>query len=485
MKKIIEIIKKKWLRDVFLTILLIVIIFAIYFGANYGISKLNLADIDLTRDKIYSISESTRSKISGIDEKVTIQLINLSNYLYLVDFANKYTQVNNNIEVEMIENLSSRPDLMTKYSLEATDTLIVIKTEEREKVLTLYDLYTYDYTTYEEIDLTEEALTKAIVGVTVKDKPNVYFLEGHNYYKDEYFTTIKKSIEAEVNNVYSLNILIKGEIPEDCDCLVITTLKEDITELERDKIIEYINNGGKILLLADPNIVGINLTNYEQILSLYGVSISNGILVEQDENKKMAGFPSFIISEITRETAIMENINMNINMCVMDAGRVEFKDDETLSNLGVTYEAIAKASDSAFLRNNLQISSLNKTNQDLDAGNSVIGALVKKSVQNDTKISKLIIYSNALFSTDQQIPLDSSYYYYTNAIKCANNEDVLLNSISYLTERRDSITIRKNDDSVNYTVTENQNRIILIIIFALPALIIIAGIVIWQIRKRK
>ena len=81
MKKIIEIIKKKWLRDTFLTALLIAIIFAIYFGANYGIKKLNLSDIDLTTDKIYSISESTESKISAIEEKVTIQLINLSNII--------------------------------------------------------------------------------------------------------------------------------------------------------------------------------------------------------------------------------------------------------------------------------------------------------------------------------------------------------------------------------------------------------------------
>ena len=45
MKKIIEIIKKKWLKDTFLTILLVTIIFAIYFGINYGVEKLNLEDL--------------------------------------------------------------------------------------------------------------------------------------------------------------------------------------------------------------------------------------------------------------------------------------------------------------------------------------------------------------------------------------------------------------------------------------------------------
>lgn len=484
MKKIIEIIKKKWLRDTFLTILLIAIIFAIYFGANYGIKKLNLSDIDLTTDKIYSISESTKTKISGIDEKVTIQLINLSNYLYLVDFSNKYTQVNDNIVVQEISDLASRADLMNKYSLTSSDSLIVIKTDEREETLTLYDLYTYDYTTYEEIDLTEEAITNAIVGVTIEEKPNIYFLEGHNYYTEQYFTTIKNAIKSEANNVNTLNILVKGQIPEDCDCLVITTLKEDITDLERDKIIEYINKGGKILLLTDPNIMGATLTNYKKVLDVYGITVSDAILLEQDETKMMAGFPEFILSEISAGTPITQNINMNMNICVIDAGRIEFKDDETLSNLGVTYKTIATTSDSAFLRSDLQITSLNKTNKDTDAGNSIIGALATKTLENGEK-AELIIFSNALFATDQQIPLDQNYYYYTYAVTTANNEDVVLNSVAYLTERTDTITIRKNHDSVNYTVTESQNRIILIIIFAVPVLIIVAGIIIWQIRKRK
>ena len=64
-------------------------------------------------------------------------------------------------------------------------------------------------------------------------------------------------------------------------------------------------------------------------------------------------------------------------------------------------------------------------------------------------------------------------------------KDILLNSISYLTEREDNITIRKNVEVTTYTVTEQQHRIILTIIFAVPIAIIILGIVVWQIRRRK
>lgn len=481
MKKIIEIIKKKWLKDTFLTILLIAIIFAIYFGINYGVEKLNVEDIDLTTDKIYSISEQTETKLANLDKDVTIELINLSDYVYLLDFTNKYTQLNSHITIERIDDLSKRADIMNEYSLESTDSLLIIKSGDKERLLSTYDLYTYDYTTYEQIDITEEAITNAIIEVTIEDKPNIYFLEGHNYYDMSYFQLLKDDITSEANNVSNLNILTAGNVPEDCDCLVITTLKEDITEMERDSLINYSNNGGKILLLADANILGVDTPNFNQILDLYGFSISKGMLLEQDQNQMIYGSPEFIISQI--DTSIFnKNSKMNMNICVIDSGRIEFKDEDTLNNLGVTYSTLAKTSDSAFLRTNLNISSMSKTNQDTDAAESIIGALVTRTLE-DEKTAEMIVYSNAVFATNQQISMNNTYAMYANRL--CNNDDVAINSVSYLTQRTDTITIRKDADSVSYTVTEAQHNIIMAIIFLVPAAIIIIGIIVWQVRRRK
>ena len=482
MKKILEIIKKKWLRDTFLTILLIVIIFVIYFGINYGVKKLNLKDIDLTTDKIYSISESTKTKLENLEKDVTIQLINMNDYVYLQDFANKYTQLNEHIKVERIDDLSSRPDIMNKYSLESTDILIIVKSGNKETVLSTGDLYTYDYTTYEQIDVTEEAITNAIIEVTIEDKPNVYFLEGHNYYTDSYFQLLKQDIKSESNEVNTVNILTKGTVPEDCDCLVITTLKEDLTEVEADKIIEYSNNGGKILLLSDANILGVEMPNFDRILELYGFKISDGIIIEQDENKMIYNSPEFIISSIEANSIITKNIKMNVNICLIDTGRIEFEDEETLDGKGITYTKLATVSDSAFLRKNLEISTYNKTNQDEAAGGSTVAALVTRKI-DENKNSEMIVFSNAIFATNQTVSLNNNYSMYAN--KLYNNDDVVINSVSYLTKRSDTITIRKDYDSVTYNVTQVQHNIITAIIFLVPVAIIIVGIVVWQIRRRK
>ena len=96
-------------------------------------------------------------------------------------------------------------------------------------------------------------------------------------------------------------------------------------------------------------------------------------------------------------------------------------------------------------------------------------------------MSKLVIYGENYFITDYQ--MNSSYS--TGIIQLAYNKDLVLNSMSYLVNRQEDITARKNTGTVTYTATEQQDIIIRVVIFAVPILIIIAGIIVWIIRRRK
>ena len=111
-----------------------------------------------------------------------------------------------------------------------------------------------------------------------------------------------------------------------------------------------------------------------------------------------------------------------------------------------------------------------------------MGALVTKTISDDVQ-SELIIYSNEICASNLQVPISSQYYMY--AVDLHNNRDVILNSISHLTERDDTITIRKTGEYEQYTVTEQEDTIIKTIIFLLPVLVIGVGIVVWQLRRRK
>ena len=465
--KFIQIIKKKWLRSIALTILLFAIIVAAYLVINFVVKQANFTDFDFTKEKIYSISQATEDKLQNLDKDVTISVYNM--YQYVEDFAYKYANLNDHIKVEKLENLNAKTDWKTNYGVTDTSAFVVIQTEDREKILFNSDFYTYDYTSGQEIDTTEEAITNAILDVTIEEKPKIYFLTGHNLYTEAYFQYLEMSLEGEANEVEYIDLLKTGSVPEDCKVLVITALQEDITAKEKDAILDYIKQGGEILLLLDPNLNKIDMPNFQAVLDEYGVSVSEGYLLEGDANQMMAGAPNFIIAPINSSSELVKNIDMGLNVCLVNSGKLDIASTKKLEEKNVTLETLATVSDKAFYRTDLESTSENKIDSDEDAKGATVAAMLTKQMDED-KTSKLIVFANTVFATNIQI--DSQYYIY--AITNYNNEDVLLNSVSYLTQREDNITIRKDSETVTtYNVTEMQTRIVL------------GLIVVWQLRRRK
>lgn len=478
-QKIGNTLKKRWLIDGTKTIILVAIVIAIYIGVNILLQNVVLPEIDCTQNKIYSLSQETKDKVGNIEKDINITLINYSNYISLVNFVERYVEMNNHIKIEKIDDLSARADLMQKYSLNATDSLIIVKSGENEKTVSESELYTYDYSTGEQKDTTEEALTNAIMDVTTQEKPKIYFMSNHTAYSTQYFSTIMDAIKKDANEVETLDILAKGEIPADCDCLVISTLKEDLTEQEKDKIIDYIKNGGEILLLCGPNIGNVDLSNFQKVLDEYGITIEKGVIFEGDNSHMVAGYPDFIIEQ-TGSNSLTNKLNMTMNLCLVDAAKITFN-QEKLEELKVENEILASTSEKAYIRTNLAQNSATKTQEDGQEETITIAAIATKTIEENKK-SKLIIFGNELFAMDMQVQING---YPMATVNLYNNKDLILNSVAYLTERENTITIRKNSETVTYTVTESQHTIIMAIIFALPVIIIIAGIIIWQIRRRK
>ena len=234
--------------------------------------------------------------------------------------------------------------------------------------------------------------------------------------------------------------------------------------------------------MLDPNLDNVKLPNFQKVLDEYGVSISNGVILEGDTNKMVSGAPNFVISTINNSSSITKNMTMDLNVCLINPGRLTIASDDKLKEKNITTEILATVSDKAFYRTDLQNSSQSKISSDEDASGNTVAAMLTKQVDDGT-ISKLIVFANTVFATNTQIPISQTYASY--ALDFSNNKDVILNSISYLTEREDNITIRKNIEVVNYDVTEAQNKMILTIIFTIPVFIVVVGIVVWILRRRK
>lgn len=486
--KFIEIIKKKWLINGTKTFLLVAIIIGAFIGITVLMQKLNLTPIDLTEDKLYTLTEESKEKVKNIgDNAINIYFVGYSEDDSTLDLARQYNKVNDKISIDAV-TATDRPDLAEKYGIESGTEGIIVECGEKYKVLSSNDLYSYDSESYETVNVAEEKLTAAIKSVTAENVPNVYFITGYSEFSlNNGMQCLNMYLQNEINQVKSLDILATGKIPEDCNTLVITTPNKDFDEIATNAITNYINNGGQILWLNAAIANENNYPNVNKILELYGVKpFEIGAIRETDTSKMVSGSPDLIMPEIQSSDATSK-LYGSTGVIFINSTKINVVDDDTLNSLKTTKTDLIKTSENSYFRTNFKLTS-NEAQEGEEKGTFLVGAQFDKVISeenNETgekaKTSKLIIYGENYFASDYQLTQSTQ----TPIIQYRQNKDLVLNSIAYLSNREEDIAVRKSTGTVNYTATEQENRVILAIITIVPIVIIIIGIIVWLSRRRK
>ena len=215
-------------------------------------------------------------------------------------------------------------------------------------------------------------------------------------------------------------------------------------------------------------------------MDLYGVKIEKGIVLEQDSSKMILENPEFVKPDINYHEITKDIYNAS-GILMIDTGKIQIAESEKLEELNVTSNVLLQTSETSFLRTDFNNNSLTKSDSDTE-GSVTVGVEMQKKI-NDEKTSKLVLYANGIFATDILIPISTQSQ--KIAVTFYNNKDLILNTVAYLTNREDAIRIRKDIGTVTYTPTEQEDTIVRVIIFTVPFIIVIIGIVVWQIRRRK
>ncbi len=487
MRKFIEIIKKKWIRDGVLTTALVLIFIGIFILVNLLFMNLDIAPFDFTAQKIYTLSDESKEQIANVQQNVTMYFFGYDESSTPVTLAKQYHDVNNKITIQII-NTSERPDLAAQYNVTTSSQLVAVQATERYKIIDSSEMYTYDSSSGQYVDVTEQKLTNAILDVTIAQKPQIYFLTGHGEYgidSSSAMGTLATYVENDVNDVNKLDLLT-SDMPETCDVLVIANPTSDFTDLETEKIQNYINAGGKIVWMQDPYMFingwtkSTTYPNITKILSQFGISFSSGVVCEQSADHMVAGTPDLIIPQMTYN-GIVQDLYTDGMVALLDAGKINTVSDEELEELGVTASPFLQSTDTSFYRENINSDISQKLDSD-EEGPFVTAEILTKKIDDDTQ-STLVAYSNALFATNYTVQISGSV---GTPISIRQNKDIILNTIAYLSNREDTIRIRKDTGIVTFNaITEQENRVVLWIIFAIPVVIILAGIIVTIVRKRK
>ena len=497
--RFMDTLKKRWLISRTNTLLLIAILIAIVILINSVFASLELTPIDCTANNEYTLTEQSKERIKDITNTVNIYFIGFEEGDATISLAKQYNKVNENINVEEID-INERTDIASKYNIESSSQVIIVENGEKSKLLYSDDLYTYD-SSYNTIDLTEEKITSAVLNVSSDKLANVYFLTGYSDYSLDYsggMSYLAAYLEDEVLNYNTLDMLVTGSIPDDCDTLVITTPTKDFDELTTSEIKKYINNGGNILWLNSSYAEKLDLPNVNSILELYGIDpFDVGYVYETDSDKMALGYASCIVSDLGN-TEIDADLN---NAILLNPTKINVNDDK-VEELGIEEQDIIYTEDTSYFRTNISSESTDVLDDDVQGG-FTIGGMFTKTISDETEESDeaeeetnttdetteednsikstLVIFGDNNFISDMQI--NSQVY---PMVFLYNNKDLVLNSIAYLTDQDEGITIRKDYTKVStFTATDAQKLLILRIIFIVPIAIIILGIIIWQVRRKK
>lgn len=487
--------RKKWLTSTTQTLILVAILVAIFLAINLYCQSIDLPEIDVTENKIYTLSNSSKDAVKKINKDVKIYAYGYDESASLISLIKQYIKENNHISYEILTEESNLAKVQ-EYELSQGYQIVILESGESKKVIDAsYEFYTYDYEIGQEIDLTEQTLTNSLLAITAEVKPKVYFTTGHTEYDLQgELGVLATYLTNESYQAEAINLLTTGSVPDDCNLLIIMSPVKDFMEAEVNAILEYINKGGNIIITSDVGNLDESYPNLSKVYEAYGVTMENkGYIYETDTTRTAVNYPNIFTPVIVSGNDITSDIySENGQLWLIYAGRLKFKSDEELTAMNVTRQDLLTSTENAMFVTDIS-QAVEEAAQSAEKGQSIISALMTKTITpatektetedaKDAVESKMVVIANSSFITDYKVEqLDSNY----PVSYLGNNKDFMLNSVSVLTDRDDTLKIRKDMSTSTYQPTQEQHTIVVAIIFAVPIIIILAGIIVWNVRRRK
>ncbi len=473
--------KKNFMTNDIRTILIILILIGIFIVVNLYVRSLNLAQIDITKDKLYSLTDTSKNAVKYINNDIHIYVWGIDEISTTVDLLKQYNSENKKITYKVITRDKDK-DFVEKYYLEDDSPLILIianegSKNERTDYVYATDLQSYD-ASYNLVDVTEQKVTNSILRVNSDEIPIVYFLSGTGFDNTDISST--KYFKQYVSNFglydtkdLSVTNAKEFDIPKDCSVLVLPSVESDINKTVATKIKKYITNGGNILILNNSFLKNKGkLTNYQSILDLYGITMPKNYIIE-DSDHMISSTSSYMLGTLSLTHQITRNIKKE--PVLYFPGTIEF-DTKKIGSLKVTYSPFLQSSSNANAKD-FETGNLDKN------GNYIIGATVTKNVADGVNSNAVVFSTQTSFSD-----LSATDLGYNNYPLFFFTEEVIMNSVAYLADKGEYYSISKLDNSIvttNIVTTDNQDYIIRTVISMVPIFIACIGVIVCINRNRK
>ena len=429
-------------------------------------------EIDLSSQKLFTIGEQTEKMLKELDKDVTFYFIAQegTESSEIQKLLEKYEEGSKHIQVEQ-KDPAVNPTFVSKYTSDnISNNSVIVVCGDKSKVVNYSDMYetSIDYNTYSQ-QVTgfdgEGQLTSAMNYVISEDMPILYTLEGHE--EAAMSENMKETIQKANIEIQNLNLLTEEAVPEDAECLFVFAPAKDLTEDEANKIIEYLEQGGKALIVS--NYTDQDMTNFNRVLENYGVQPVNGIVFEGDSDHYVSQNPYYLLPDI-ESNEITSELSSESRFVLTALSQGIQKMDKVRDTLEIN--SILKTSGSAYSKTDLEnMETIEKEEGDIS------GVMIKEKVDEERETQIVYFASQSIFDDTM------------NAMVSGTNYELLAASLGWMcnTEEVNMVSIPAKDydtSSLLIPATDVHFWSISVTVIV-PLAVIILGFGIWMKRRKQ
>jgi len=422
---------------------------------------------DLTNSGIYNISDISLNIVNAMTEDVKIVVLadRLNVDTRISRFLDKYTGLSDHLILEYIDPVVF-PAVLNQYAAQAGDVVVLCEATARQQTFTLDEVIGYDEASYYYTGIKNETdfdadglLTAAVDGVLNTAGHKVYTLHGHS--EVVMFEAVEKLLGKSHIEVGYLNLMTDGEIPADCEMLIITAPLKDLADDELVKLRAYLAAGGQIIYSMDGS--ETSLPNFEALCAEYGMTVNPGYAMDSQsyyQNNPFLTFPKFTTG--TDATGVIASSQML--MMYMSRG-MTLTDPARES---ITVKSFLDTSEQGYL----MVSNEKGEPEAKNPGKYSVGAVATEQVGD--KKARLIVFGS-------RSPQDTEL---TSAFGNLDNLEFFVATVAAGFHDVSPISIPAVSLGEPHNTVMNGGLLSLLIVAVLPALVLLVGFVHWLRRRR-
>ena len=485
-------VNKKYLKIGSLSITTTVIVIAVVVVVNLLVGELpeTFTKYDISREGLYSIGEETETIIGAVDTDVNIYILaeRGGEDALIEELLGRYEALNSHIHVTTVDP-GTNPAFIQRYTSETLyPNSLIFESEKRTYVVDYYEIYTTEYTEEEMYYYIyygqmpkgtpyfngELAVSSAIDYVTRDDIPTMYALSGHG--ESALNATYKSYIVSDnIADGGELRLLEVDAIPADCTSILIHTPTGDITSAESEMLMQYLDEGGNIILITNyASYSETAMPNLAAVAAKMGLESVDGLVLESSRSN-YTGYP-YSLLPVKGDTASepLSLMSTPDKYVMMHAAHGIISNGNSAGTviplLSTTAGAYVKADPGS-------MTTYDKEEGDIGGVMYVACAVTGEGNGTRSDRFRFVWYSSGTIADE------TADAYYTSG----GNSDLFMASLNWMSENKTSLSIlAKQLQTESLVFTEAQSGMwTTVVTIAVPLAVLGLGFAVWFRRRKK